>query len=495
MIIFLQVELHIRYIQLQRLLQCKMNDLERLCIRERQLLEGKWKTHSLPARKKATASNGTDAATQSQISYSYCRPTVSTEDVAKVPQPTQTVMLAYQYLEPHYRTYILQPSASNSGEYLLPFESPRFKSAQHHFIVKTPCDSHKPTRSNDTSTSSSKSKSKNHQDGHQSHSYSVHLCPSCMRINSNMDNASLEAYDLASPCCDPHCVPTSRRRSRHKEHHRKDSKSDKDESHPRSRPHSQVQTKHNYPTKSKYFNFSHGLVSQCSLHSCTSSELSGIAQNAAGESSAASYTTSLSTDTLYWENPCELQGRRSSKSHPKIEYQQYPSTSYDGSIHYAKPKSWDNLTTKAYGGYGFGYGYVESSRHLVQRKDGRSHSTKSTPCGQYIRTTNEKHVQTQSVYVPPSHHIRYIHPTKSSENLLALPKFSGAEGTLSDSSLSCECLEAAAAEMSEVHFFPATPPATASGSIESAYGSRRLSKRHSSHDPSVVATTSEITRL
>jgi hypothetical protein len=28
-----------------------------------------------------------------------------------------------------------------------------------------------------------------------------------------------------------------------------------------------------------------------------------------------------------------------------------------------KPKSWDNLTTKAFGGYGFGYGYSDVVNH------------------------------------------------------------------------------------------------------------------------------------
>ncbi len=101
-----KVELHMRYLQLQEVLRNKMNELERVCLKERELLEGKWKTHSLPARKKATATTegGSESTaitpTEPESTLPYTRPTLSTEDISKqknhiIPPPAQFI-LAYQ---------------------------------------------------------------------------------------------------------------------------------------------------------------------------------------------------------------------------------------------------------------------------------------------------------------------------------------------------------------------------------------------------------------
>lgn len=109
-LIYPQVELHMRYIDLQNMLQTKISELEHVCLREKELLEGKWKTHSLPARKKTVATtpnesmNDVNSPTDSQSKLQYGRPNSSTEDVVYlsrsqnniIPPPTQ-YLLAVSY--------------------------------------------------------------------------------------------------------------------------------------------------------------------------------------------------------------------------------------------------------------------------------------------------------------------------------------------------------------------------------------------------------------
>ncbi|GLH09834.1 Sh3 and multiple ankyrin repeat domains protein 1 isoform x4 [Gryllus bimaculatus] len=340
-----KVELHMRYIQLQRVLQGKMVELERLCLRERELLQGKWKTHSLPARKKTSAvTPHSSTPLEDNCEYGYCRPTVSTEDVARVQQSRQSqVMFAYQYLEPGY--YSLQkPPDSNNGKFMkswsgqdIPAHTPhRAQNCEEVASHSTKlCDAS--NRQNTTkgyhqtngmaaaSSGFKCSKTRNqHQESGQSHSTSNSLCSPC--VQTSQDSSSLEAYDLASPCCDPHCVPSARRRSRHSKEARNvhGNRSSKNGSETRGWKENGVRSGQNvssqtdncqmaahpaqppHPRVHRYFNFGAGLVSQCSLHSCTSSELSCTAPGGAGcESSAASYSTSLSTDTLYWDPSTE----------------------------------------------------------------------------------------------------------------------------------------------------------------------------------------------
>ncbi|XP_072382634.1 uncharacterized protein ssp6 isoform X2 [Diabrotica undecimpunctata] len=432
-----KVELHMRYIQLQRILQNKMEELERLCIRERQLLEGKWKTHSLPARKKASQASNGGPPTPTQTTYSYCRPTVSTEDVAKVAQQqkqvTPPLAFAYQYLDSRYR-YILHPSTSSSGEYLLTLEQPHYKD-QHNLIVKTPCDQ-KQTRASQTRMDKPKKPPVLCQ------RYAGQLCNPCMQSGSNNGD------------------------------------------------------------NNRYFRIGTGLTSQCSLHSCTSSEVSNIVPTTlGGESSANSYTTSLSTDTLYWDGSCDTTSRQLSlkSKHDQQRYSQQPQQYETIYIQYnqVKPKSWDNLATKAFGGYGFGYGYLDTSSKCGQ-KAGRAQPPTKCQGTQYIKmekqpiACNSNAVQLQ--YTPHSHR-RYIQPTKSTESLLSVPKYSSE--ALSDSSISCECLEnpSPGPESSENRFFQSPRQSIISPTDPNFgyYSARRTSR--GDYTKSVVTTSSEATRL
>jgi len=121
-------------------------------------------------------------------------------------------------------------------------------------------------------------------------------------------------------------------------------------------------------------------------------------------------------------------------------------------LQYAKPKSWDNLTTKSFGGYGFGYGYLDTATvktHSAERPSkglhggsgsGRSKTPivgtvqrKTSSCGTSSSST------AYSTATASSTASRHFQPTKSTESLLIPP--GPYQGDLDQASLSCECLD------------------------------------------------------
>ncbi|XP_037978121.2 uncharacterized protein LOC105380537 [Plutella xylostella] len=412
-----KVELHLKYINIQRTIQTKMRELEQLTIKERQLFDTNWKTHSLPSQKKKTSpvdaiSDAEDNA--ENVNNSYCRPTLSSENVTAKP-PHHNVFM-YQYLDPHYGGCVIQPNL-RTGSFVITVGSPRTRRDCHHYVLKAPSECHRASEPHGEYRSPSNKQAKSRSHGHS--------CTACLPNYNSQDN-SLETYDYASPCCDPHCVPNSRKKVRRKkecskEHKKKDKSqqtsnkpSQKNEScsHGRSK---KVCPSAHCSSRYRYLTSESTQTSQCSLQSY-----------AAAETSASSYSTSLSSDTLFWDND-----RSEAKSSPKIQYQ---------SVHQqVKPKSWDNLTTKAFGGYGFGYGYLDTSaKHANRSKShGRRESGRSTAQShhEYAPAQDKRHAH--AAYSRSHSHCA---PTKSTESLVVVQKYPlDGGGGGSESRLACDC--------------------------------------------------------
>nr|XP_012234461.1 PREDICTED: uncharacterized protein LOC105679164 isoform X2 [Linepithema humile] len=489
-----KVELHMRYIEIQRALQSRLGELERLCERERSILMGRWKTHSLPARKRTpnniTSTNPNQPSPSSSFNSSTiqcCRPATSSEH-----------LLLYNFADG--RPCLIPRSAAC----LVTVGPPRSRSDHHHFLSKMSSDStvtaissrHSYHQANGMTGTPAKSKSHKQStivgnqpqqqqstvtnEGSSLHPTSQNsLCVACIssanRRREPSDSGSLDAYDLASPCCDPNCVPSRRRREKQRrvrneqtlhqqqQHHHIQGQRDQQQQ-------QQQSNAHNCPRTSGH-----------SLHSITSSDVSTTAD------SVASCSTSLSTDTLYWD--------------PSVHQRPPPC------LQYAKPKSWDNLTTKAFGGYGFGYGYLDTATiktHSAERPGKGSHGNSSgsvsvavsgrskTPIGIIQRKTSGTTAYSTTTSSTVSRHFQPS--TKSTESLLIPPGLY--QSDLDQASLSCECLDGGGVSASRfVQLDKHKRSDDATGYIPSTHAQVR--HRRSSHSDGKLRAinNSEVTRL
>ncbi|CAG9558416.1 unnamed protein product [Danaus chrysippus] len=477
-----KVELHLKYINIQRTIQNKMRELEQLSIKERQVFDSNWKTHSLPSQKKKSSPSDIISDTEDNIvdniNSTYCRPTLSSENVtaAKPPQPN---VFMYQYLDPRYGACIIQPNLRTGG-FVITVGSPRNRRDCHHYVVKTSNECH---RASEVYKPANGKHTKTHRNSHS------HGCAPCMPVYNNQDANSLEAYDLASPCCDPHCVPNSRKKLRRKkecskEHKRKEKYQQVDKSTQKPDTCSHSVTHHTKKVcasghcsgRYRYLATESTQTSQCSLQSYATSNATAACDN-----SASSYSTSLSSDTLFWDNE-----RSEVKSSPKIQYQ--------SSHQHVKPKSWDNLTTKAIGGYGFGYGYLDTSvKHTNRSKSqSRNHSGRSSQSHHdYQHHASEKHSHRQNG--TPHHYPVYgrshshCPPTKSTESLVLVPKYQ-LESSGSESRLACDCADS-------VEYYRRVNSSKSPGEPQATYYSQRFVYHGHSYKKKDANLSSEITRL
>ncbi|KAJ8668003.1 hypothetical protein QAD02_009666 [Eretmocerus hayati] len=523
-----KVELHMRYIELQRALQSRLAELERLCERERSILVGRWKTHSLPARKRSSAigsvstsqdtSSATGTTATATASSEACLHEAALAATANtsgsnaasnlVVQPccrqaSSTEHLLLYNVQADGRSFLVPRSAaclvSVHGSTASGGARPRTEHPHqhhHHFFSNVSLDtssgtsmtasarhSYHQSGSNGSianSNVSSKSKkssgskstashqqqqsskhdstgrgsnetpreknsdSNHHQQQKQQPSSRSSLCVACIssarRMNRSSsqhqreqhhqqqqnqgDAGSLDAYDLASPCCDPHCVPNRRRKDKHRHKQQQHHSGSQSHQHQVWHHHLQQQQQQRHCSR----------TTGHSLRSLASSDLSGV-----DCTSAASGTTSLSTDTLYWDSGAQQQ-------HQQQQQQQHRSSQC---LQYAKPKSWDNLATKAFGGYGFGYGYLDTTKSAtqsVERAKSGSRAKTSTSCSSsctaanQIGSNNRRSSSSQQMHTSSSRSSNHYQPTKSTESLLTTTTYKNASTEL-DTSVSCDCLE------------------------------------------------------
>lgn len=273
--------------------------------------------------------------------------------------------------------------------------------------------------------------------------------------------------------------------------------------------------------RSKHFDLSTGLASRCSLHSCTSNEaVPGV------DTSTSSYSTSLSTDTLYWEPHSESSSAlpqvvttkfiKPNVQHYQFIHRHYPHPAQIQPVpsqgyyqqYVQKPKSWDNLTTKSFGGYGFGYGYLDT----VSPK--QSAITKIHPTVALSQQNNliskknsyERYSAFNDVEFhpqPSAQYIQHITQTTTTTTTITAKSTENLIGSYSETNLICDCIESGInsnAVKDVAHKSIAIHPNTQTQAMQEPdkqgyYSNLHVSRSNNPQNGNCISTTSEITKL
>lgn len=255
-------------------------------------------------------------------------------------------------------------------------------------------------------------------------------------------------------------------------------------------------------------------MSHCNIHSCN---LNDYQQTGDG---AASYATSMSTDTL-WDPKSECNRQNYKTQRPTSVYHQPTTSTHSPYVHRyvhpsqvqpiqstittthayiqpqysAKPKSWDNLAGKNCGGYAFGYVVANNKQqvppsHQQSRAPPLPRKAGHAPYGRYSTFADvENYVPAPSAYVQEATITKTtIITTKSTENLISNSQYNLSDG-------SCECVPQPSPKLTKAIITASNCMACVANGSSGGYQGYYSNLTRNSSNRCIVPTKTEITRL
>lgn len=431
--------------------------------------------------------------------------------------------MRFQYPEPHSSgEYLVTNSSSslhhlNSKEHSYVNQSPSLQTQQPHHHHH-----HGPESLNDNRHQHQTTEQ--HQKPAKSRRHYHHSCNPCIghfiskrEKSADKDNTSLDAYDLASPCCDPNCVPVKRRSRHHKETNHKHKHREKDKERPprpRSQSHATAQQQpslhyNGSACSANQYDLNEQMANRCNIRA---NNPNAYCQQMHADVAPSSSSTCLLSNESMWDLKSDPMCSRQNilrQQRPTSVYSQPMSHTYryvhpsqvqpvENSISShayvqsqcpSKPNSWDNLA-KGCGGYAIGYVVSNTPMKNQQQAHAPPLPKKSgqSPYGRYSAFAEVEHVMlpAQPTYIQKATITKTtIITTKSTENLISNAQY------VNDGSCEYVAQSTASPKTTKAIVAPSCLACQATNSYQGYYSN--LARNNSNRF--AIPTKTEITRL